>query len=572
MFNRMDFLDVCSGNKKADLVLKNCKIINCFLGEIEENDIAIQDGYIAGIGRYEGVNEIDIGFKYVSPGFIDSHVHIESSLLTPSQFAKAILPNGTTTIICDPHEIANVCGISGIKYVLDSSKNLPLNVYVMLPSCVPATPFENSGAIISSKELKELMGIEGVLGLGEMMNYPGVIYKDEEVHRKLELFKDMVIDGHCPGLSGKLLNSYISNGIKTDHECTSIEEMNEKLSRGMYINIREGSAAKDLGTLIKGVTKNNERRITFCTDDKHPEDIIRDGHINYNIKLAIKNGINPISAIKMATINTAECYGLKNLGAIAPGYIADLVILDDLVDFNILSVYKNGNLVAENKKLTYEILSHTNNNDVVNTVHVEPFDISAFNIKLKSNMANIISLQGKSIITKKVQRKIDIENNSFSYNKNNGINKIAVIERHKFTGNIGLALVENYGLKNGAIALTIAHDSHNIIVIGANDNDMLCAVNELIKMSGGIVICENSSILGSLPLEVGGLMTEDSIDNVVKKLKKMKNIAFDLGVNESIDPFVSLSFLALPVIPELKITDIGLFDTTLFKFIDINID
>ena len=567
--NKAEFLRVSIGEDKAELVLKNCRIINCFTGEIEENDIAIHQGYIAGIGKYEGKNEFDMEFKYISPGFIDSHVHIESSLLTPSQFAKAIIPNGTTTVVCDPHEIANVCGISGIKYIIESSKGLPLDIYVMLPSCVPATPFENSGAIISSDDLKELISLKGVIGLGEMMNYPGVINYDEEVHKKLDLFLKHPVDGHSPSLSGKALNDYIASNIKTDHECTTIEEMKEKLRRGMYINIRQGSAAKDLPVLIAGITKENQRRITFCTDDKHPEDIIRDGHINYNIKLAIENGIEPIAAITMATLNAAECYGLKDYGAIAPGYIADLVVFDDLYAFNILSVNKNGLLVYEHGKLAIDITQNLDKSAVTNTVHLKPLDISSFSMKLTSDNVKVIYMQEGSIVTKKVTRKVELNNGYFDWNKNKSINKIAVIERHKKTGNIGLGLVENYGLQSGAIGLSIAHDSHNIIVIGTNDDDMLLAANVLKDMSGGIVICNNGLVIENMSLEVAGLMTDDRIENVVLKLEALKRAAYKQGVNKNIDPFISLSFLALPVIPELKITDMGLFDVNTFCFVDL---
>ncbi|MCT4544002.1 MAG: adenine deaminase [Vallitalea sp.] len=563
-------IKVSKGEKKAELVLKNCNIINVFNCKIEKGDIAIEDGIIVGIGNYKGVHEIDLEGKIVSPGFIDGHVHIESSLVTPPRFAEIIIPKGTTTIIADPHEIANVCGLDGIDYMLKSSKNIPLDVYIMLPSCVPCMDFENSGARLLAKDLELMKDRENILGLGEMMNYPGVIDGDKIVHDKLDLMRDMIIDGHAPNVMGNRLNTYITAGVMTDHECTKAYELEEKVSRGMYVHIREGSATRNLKELIKGVTVQNSRRVLFCTDDKQPFDINNEGHINYNVKSAIKYGIDPIIAIQMASLNIAECYGLKGKGAIAPGYDADILVLDNLKDINVMEVYKKGQLVAKNNEVLFDI-EVVEDSRVLNTVKINEIDNISFDIPLKSGIAKVIQLIEHNIITKNVNREVDIEHNKFKFNNKKDILKLAVIERHKNTGNVGLGLVEGYGLKGGAVALSIAHDSHNIIVVGDNDEDMKAAIRELKRVEGGITICSNGNVLETLTLEVGGLMTNSSIEEVGYKLERLEEIAKDKGINPNIDPFLTLAFLALPVIPELKLTDSGLFDVNKFEFVDIEV-
>ena len=546
------------GDKKAELVLKNCKIINVFTNEIIEGDVAIEGDTIVGIGRYDGVEEIDLEGKYLSPGFIDAHLHIESSMVTPAQFAKVIVPRGTTTIIADPHEIAYVKGIDGIKYILEDSENLPLDVFVMLPSCVPATPFENAGAKLDADDLKELIEEDRVLGLGELMNYPGVINADGSVLEKIIMAEGKKIDGHGPMIGDKELNAYITAGISTEHECSTVEEMLNRLRLGMYVLIREGSAAKNLKELIKAVDKDNLRRCLFCTDDKHPEDILRDGHIDYNIKLAIESGIEPIDAIKMATLNSAECYGLKAKGAIAPGFKADLVVIDNLNDFNILKVFKNGKVVGENLKPLFEVVP-SDTTKVSNSVNIEKVTLEDLELNLKSEKVNVIGIEPNSLITKKLERKV-----------NNSLLKVAVIERHNKTGNIGLGLVEGFGLENGAIASTVAHDSHNIIVIGDRDEDMLLCIDEIERIGGGITVVSNGKVLNSLPLTIGGIMSEEPLKVVNDKYKHMLKLAHEeLKVNSEIEPFMTLSFIALPVIPELKITDLGLFYVNEFNFVDI---
>ena len=564
-------IDLAAGRVMPQLVLKNARIVNVFSHEIIDGDVALHDGKIVGIGNYEGIEEIDLEGKYVAPGLIDGHVHIESSMVSPAEFARAIVPRGTTTIIADPHEIANVRGLKGIEYILEASEGIPLNVYVMLPSCVPATFFENSGAVLNAESLSTLLQHKRVLGLGELMDYPGVIAAEDGILDKILMAGDRVIDGHGPNIQGKALNAYAAAGVKTEHECSTVEEMLDRLRLGMYILIREGSAARNLETLVRAVTKENLRRCLFCTDDKHPEDILVGGHIDNNLRLAVKNGLDPISAIQMATINAAECYGLKGIGAIAPGYSADLIVLQDLKDFNPLMVFKEGRLVAENKQPLFRIPS-SDYSAVVDTVNIQEINQEMLEIKVASDIVNVIKLQPHSLLTEKVVRRIYVEEGKFRFHRSLDILKLAVIERHRATGNIGLGLVEDFQLKGGAIASTIAHDSHNLIVIGDNDEDMLLAIEEVSRIGGGITICSKGSVLMTLELCIGGLISNSSMEEVNSKLKSMLDIAYNqLGVSRKIDPFMTLSFLALPVIPEIKLTDMGLFDVNRFGYIDLSI-
>lgn len=566
-------IDLAYGRIKPELVLKNARIVNVFSHEIVEGDIAIHKGKIVGIGSYAGKDEIDLEGRFVAPGLIDGHVHIESSMVSPSQFARAVVPRGTTTVVADPHEIANVKGIEGIKYLLNASEGLPLNAYFMLPSCVPATSFETSGAKLLAEDLSELIDHERVLGLGELMSYPDVISGNEEIVDKIKLAREhnKLIDGHGPEIKDKELNAYVAAGVLTEHECSTVEEMINRLRLGMYILIRQGSAARNLKELVRGLKRENMRRCLFCTDDKHPEDILLTGHIDNNVRLAIKNGIDPISAIQMATINAAECYKLKNIGAIAPGYNADLIVVDDLKDFNILQVYKDGKLVGRNQKPLFDVKDYDTSN-VTDTVRITEVSKDDLRIKLNKDIANVIRLLPHSLVTQKVVRKVEVENGEFKINKNLDILKLAVIERHNATGNVGLGLVEDFKLKDGAIALTIAHDSHNLIAIGDNDEDMLLAINEVAKVGGGIAIASKGNIKKSLKLPIAGIMSDESMEDVNKKLAEMLNIAYEqLGVNKEIDPFMTLSFLALPVIPEIKVTDRGLFDVSRFDFVDISV-
>ncbi|MCK5387987.1 MAG: adenine deaminase [Candidatus Izimaplasma sp.] len=562
-------VEIARGDKPADLVLKNCKIVNVFTSKIEQGDIAITDGTIVGIGKYEGVKEIDVLNRFVAPGFIDGHVHIESSMLTPPQFAKIIVPKGTTTIIADPHEIANVSGVEGIKYMIFSSIFGPLNVHMMIPSCVPATAFETSGAIISASEVKKIKDAKGVLGLGEVMNYPGVIFGDPEVHKKLEYMDGCVMDGHAPSVTGKQLNAYKLSGILTDHECTTPEELEEKVARGMYIHLREGSATRNVAALSKAVTKENSRRLIFCTDDKHSEDISKEGHINANIKLAIENGVDPITAIQMATLNTADCYNLEKVGAIAPGYDADLVIFNSLEEIDIDEVFIKGELVSKGNKALFDPVLYTNG-FVTDTVNILNSDKVSFDIVLKNNKVKVIQLIEKNVTTTKVIREVKTENGIYKNDGNVDILKLAVVERHHQTGNVGLGFVEGYGLKNGAVAMTISHDSHNLIIIGDNDKDMKIAMKEIERIQGGITLVNKGKVVDSIRLEVAGLMTNTEVKDIEKKLKFMEAKARKMGVNDKVDDtFLSLAFMSLPVIPEIKLTDKGLFDVTEFKLVDL---
>lgn len=562
-------INIASKKEKADLVLKNGNIINVFTNEIIIADIAISDSKIAGIGDYSGKKEIDCSNKYISPSFIDSHVHIESSMVSPKEFAKAVLKRGTTCVIADPHEIANVCGLDGIKYILDSLKNSSFDIYMMLPSCVPATNFENSGAHLDATELEKLINHENVLGLGEVMDYMAVINKENHIIDKLNLFKDKIIDGHGPISDLNHLNAYIATGIKTDHECSKIEELINRVRLGMYVQIREGSAAKDLKNLIKAVNKNNLSRILFCTDDRHPNDIINEGHIDNNIKMAIKEGIDPIDAIKMASINICNCYNIKNKGAIAPSYNANLLIIDNLSDFNIEKVIKDGKLIVDNINNIYNFdFYDIDDKKVRNKINIDNLNLNDLNLKTKNNTITGIEVTPNSILTKKVDVNIETKDGIYLKSKDEDVLKIAVIERHSDKKNIGISLVKGFGLKNGAIASTIAHDSHNLIVIGDNDKDMLNCINHIKKIGGGICISSNNEIKKSLTLDIAGLVSSKSLEEVDYILEDMLNFAYSLGVYKDIEPFMTLGFLALPVIPEIRITDIGTFDVLNYKFIN----
>ena len=568
MSKTKDLIRVATSRKKADLVIENCNVINVFSQEIIYGKLAISDGIFIGIGDYDGTEVIDGEGKYIVPGLIDSHVHIESSMSSPYQFARAVLPRGTTTVISDCHEIANVKGLEGIKYMIKSSENLPLDVYIMLPSCVPATIFETSGAKLEAEDLEELMQHERVLGLGELMNYQGVVFTDEGIMKKLELTDKYhkVVDGHGPIIKEKELNAYALSGVKTDHECMNHKEVLDRLRNGIYIAIREGSAAKNLLDLVGAVNSFNERRFTFCTDDRHPKDILNEGHIDNNIRLAIRAGVSPITAIRMATLNSAECYGLKNLGAIAPGYIADFIIVDNLTDFNVLKTFKKGKPIVddwyksikEDKKLL---------ENVSNSVNIKDFTEDDLKIKLSSSSAKVIKIMDHSLFTESVIREVKVDKNGYyTYNEVDDILPIYVFERHNGTGNIGKGLIEGYGLKNGAIASTIAHDSHNLVVIGNNATNVKIAVQKIREIGGGLVIVKDGKVEGCLRLDIGGIMSSEDLETVSKGHENLNKIAMEeLGINENVNAFMTLAFMALPVIPKLKITDKGLFDVTKFE-------
>lgn len=563
-----NIINVARGFEKADLVIKNANIVNVLSEEIHKADIAIVDGIIAGIGEnYSGEKEIDIQGAYVTPSFIDGHVHLESTMMLPSEFAKVALPAGTTTVIIDPHEISNVLGLHGISFMHEAVKNLPLDVYTMLPSCVPATPFETSGFDLNSYDLSLLIDKPWVLGLAEMMNFPGVLNQDNNVMAKLELAKSRgkCIDGHAPYLHGKDLCAYIASGVKSDHECTTPDEAIEKLRLGMYVMIREGTAAKDLDALMPVLKTCNTRKCIFVTDDRHPADLKE--HINGMVRRAVEAGVDPVKAVQIASLNTAEYFGLKNLGAIAPGYKADLLILPDLKTFKPDLVIKNGVVAAENGKLIAE-LPENEALAVRNSVNVRWITPEDFRIEANGSKVTALEVIPHQLITKSVFSEVKIEDGNAVSNIDNDTLKICVIERHRATGNIGKGFVKGFNLKCGAIASTVAHDSHNMIVIGTNDADMYAAAVALIKCKGGKVVVKDGEIISELPLPIAGLMSDRDFDYVVNKCEELNKTAHSIGCKIE-DPFMTMGFLSLPVIPELKVTDKGVFDTNKFDFIDI---
>ena len=561
-------INVARGLEKADFVIKNANIVNVLSEEIHEADIAIADGIIAGIGEnYHGEKEININGAFVTPSFIDGHVHLESSMMLPKEFAKAVLPAGTTTVIIDPHEIANVFGLHGISFMHEAVKNLPMDVYTMLPSCVPATPFETSGFDLNSYDLSLLIDKPWVLGIAEMMNFPGVLNLDKIVMAKLELSKqkDKRIDGHAPMLSNKDLCAYIASGVKSDHECTTPNEAIEKLRLGMYLMIREGTAAKDLNALIPVLKNCNTRKCLFVTDDRHPSDLKE--HINGMVRRSVEAGVDPIKAVQCASLNTAEYFGLKDLGAVAPGYKADLLILPDLKTFKPDMVIKGGKTVYENGGLTVNF-EEAEVPSVRGSVNVKWIERDDFRINALSDTTRTIEIIPHQLVTKSTISKIKVENGNAVSNVDTDTLKICVIERHRATGNIGKGFVKGFNIKNGAIASTVAHDSHNMIVVGTNDEDMYIAAVELVKTQGGKVVVSNGQVLSKLPLPIAGLMSNEKFEYVVDKCEELNNAAHSIGCTLE-DPFMTMGFLSLPVIPELKITDKGVFDTTKFDFVNI---
>ena len=559
----------------SDLVIKNITIVDVFQNSTFISDVAICNGYIVGIGEYKGKTEIDGTGKYICPGLIDGHAHIESSLLTPKEYYKAALLHGITSMIVDPHEIANVLGIKGINLMMDLSENLPLDFYFMLPSCVPSTPFENSGAILNNLDLKPLYDNKRVLGLAEVMDSPSVINCSEHMICKLydAVENNSIIDGHGAGFDIDKINSYAAASIKTDHECHTYEELIERVRRGMYVLIREGTVAKNLNELVKGASIHNSRRLCLCTDDKHIDDLLKNGSIDNSIKMCIRDGLRPETAIQMATLNTAECYGLKTKGVIAPGYIADFIILDTLVTFKISSVYKNGKLVVQDNKLITNSSVEVTEINIEPTINIPKLTKESFNISLENKtQLNVIEIIPNNLETNHLKINTSALNldKSFIPSIDEDSLKIAVIERHHNLGNIGLGVVKGLKLKSGAIATTVAHDSHNLIVCGTNDTDMILACNEIKRLGGGIVVVKNGLVLASLSLEIAGLITNRSADEVINDLVKLHAAIDKIAPSINFNPFLTLSFLSLPVIPDIKITDKGLLNVKTFEFINID--
>lgn len=552
---------VAAGREKADLVLKNAKYLNVFSNEFLCGDIAVANGLIAGVGKYDGKTEIDVSGKLVLPGFIDAHIHLESSMVTPAEFAKAVVAHGTTTVITDPHEITNVMGIDGVEYMIQASQNLPIDVHFMMPSCVPATEIDESGAELDCKDIDLYLDNKKVLGLAEMMNYVGVINGDKNVLSKIVTSQahHKKIDGHAPELSGNDLNAYIAAGVYSDHECSTFENALEKLRKGQFIMIREGTAAHNLKALMPLLTQQYYSRCMFATDDKHPSDLLHGGHIDYIVKQALKNGADPIVALKTATHHAARYFLLNNKGAIASGYLADIVVVDNLEDFNVETVFKCGKLVfdGEVKDFSAPTVDEKLAEKCFDTFHLNSVTPSSFKVDGK---LGLIGLVGGELLTRNLGTadKIDVEND---------ILKIACIERHKGTNHIGVGYVKGYSLKSGAVATSVAHDSHNIITVGCNDDDIAVAVNAIKDSKGGIAVVENGKIKALLELPIAGLMSDAPLTTVNEKLENAKSSAYELGADKSIDPFMTLSFLSLPVIPSLRITTKGVFDAENWKML-----
>ena len=552
---------VAAGREKADLVLKNAKYLNVFSNEFLCGDIAVANGLIAGVGKYDGKTEMDVSGKLVLPGFIDAHIHLESSMVTPAEFAKAVVAHGTTTVITDPHEITNVMGIDGVEYMIQASQNLPIDVHFMMPSCVPATEIDESGAELDCKDIDLYLDNKKVLGLAEMMNYVGVINGDKNVLSKIVTSQahHKKIDGHAPELSGNDLNAYIAAGVYSDHECSTFENALEKLRKGQFIMIREGTAAHNLKALMPLLTQQYYARCMFATDDKHPSDLLYGGHIDYIVKQALKNGADPIVALKTATHHAARYFLLNNKGAIASGYLADIVVVDNLEDFNVETVFKRGKLVfdGEVKDFSAPTVDEKLTEKCFDTFHLDSVLPSSFKVDGK---LGLIGLVGGELLTRNLGTadKIDVEND---------ILKIACIERHKGTNHIGVGYVKGYSLKSGAVATSVAHDSHNIITVGCNDDDIAVAVNAIKDSKGGIAVVENGKIKALLELPIAGLMSDDPLTTVNEKLENAKLSAYELGADKSIDPFMTLSFLSLPVIPSLRITTKGVFDAENWKML-----
>ena len=552
---------VAAGREKADLVLKNAKYLNVFSNEFLCGDIAVANGLIAGVGKYDGKTEIDVSGKLVLPGFIDAHIHLESSMVTPAEFAKAVVAHGTTTVITDPHEITNVMGIDGVEYMIQASQNLPIDVHFMMPSCVPATEIDESGAELDCKDIDLYLDNKKVLGLAEMMNYVGVINGDKNVLSKIVTSQahHKKIDGHAPELSGNDLNAYIAAGVYSDHECSTFENALEKLRKGQFIMIREGTAAHNLKALMPLLTQQYYSRCMFATDDKHPSDLLYGGHIDYIVKQALKNGADPIVALKTATHHAARYFLLNNKGAIASGYLADIVVVDNLEDFNVETVFKRGKLVfdGEVKDFSAPTVDEKLAEKCFDTFHLDSVTPSSFKV---DGRLGLIGLVGGELLTRNLGTadKIDVEND---------ILKIACIERHKGTNHIGVGYVKGYSLKSGAVATSVAHDSHNIITVGCNDDDIAVAVNAIKDSKGGIAVVENGKIKALLELPIAGLMSDEPLTTVNEKLENAKLSAYELGADKSIDPFMTLSFLSLPVIPSLRITTKGVFDAENWKML-----
>ena len=557
---------VALGKVPADVLIKNGKVVDVLTGEIYLANIALADGVIAGVGDYqEGKKVIDATNKYILPGFINTHCHVESSMATPENYCAEELAWGVTTLITDPHEIANVAGNKGIKYMLEATRDLPINYYVQVPSCVPATPFEHAGCVLNAETMAELMSLDGILGLGEVMNVPGVLNEAPDLLAKLELFKGRIIDGHAPLLGGKALQAYVASGIETDHESISWAEAKEKLRAGIAILVREGSASRNLTAIIQGAVADgvDTRRMAFCTDDKHLADIRREGTIRYCVRQAIDLGLEPMRAIQMATINAAQIFGLRKVGAVAPGWQADVLVVDNLFDLKPEHIFHKGVDALEKLSLVPQVVT---DESLSGSVHVAPFTLEAFNPAqfMEDREYPVVEILSGQIVTERGS----VHGKDVALLLKEGkLCMLAVIERHHATGNIGIGLLRGYGLQNGAAATTVAHDSHNLIVAGTNANDMFEAVQELIRVQGGYTLVREGKVVDTLSLPICGLMSNAPAEELITRLDEITAKAWVMGVPRDIDAYITLSFMALPVIPKLRITDVGVFDSEHFKFI-----
>lgn len=558
-------IEVARGEAPADLLLKNARIVNVFTGEIEKGNAALSCGHIAGIGDYQKAKQvIDLDGRYLSPAFINGHTHIESSLLDIDRYASVVIPHGTLGVVSDLHEIANVLGISGIRYILDRARRLPFDFFLMAPSCVPSSHLESSGARLEAGDIKKLLRLKNCLGLGEMMNYPGVIDSNESVLAKIEVASGKLVDGHAPGLSGKRLNSYLSAGICSDHECISLTEAREKLSRGMFIMIREGSSAKNLESILPLVNDQNQRRFLFVVDDRSPADLLEDGDIDAVVRRSIALGLEPVRAIQMATINPAGYFGTKKIGAIAPGYWANLMVISDLAEMAIDEVFYRAKLVAQGGEMVASFSQ--GKKTAPPSMNIKPFPVEALGLKAKGEYMPVIEIVPGQIVTRKAMAKVEVASGMVVTDLENDLLKLVVVERHHASGNIGLGLVKGFNLKKGALISSIAHDAHNIIAVGTSDTDIYQGTMEIERMGGGLAVVVDGIVQETLALPVAGLLSQEPAKETAKKYTLLEKLAARLGSTLP-SAFSTLSFLALPVIPEIRLTDLGLVDVNTFRII-----